>query len=111
MRSQTPFQDLYSEVLSLTYKVKKNKYSDTEFYLTLTLERTLADLKTKDITKLDDWNAKELRKLRMTINNRINEFENSSKQKELAKSNPLAELNPDELKELLEKVLKAEKNL
>ena len=71
----------------------------------------MADLKTKDITKLEDWNAKELRKLRMTINNRINEFENSSKQKELAKSNPLAELNPDELKELLDKVLKAEKNL
>lgn len=71
----------------------------------------MADLKTKDITKLEDWNAKELRKLRMTINNRINEFENSSKQKELAKSNPLAKLNPDELKELLEKVLKAEKNL
>jgi hypothetical protein len=71
----------------------------------------LADLKTKDITKLEDWNAKELRKLRMTINNRINEFENSSKQKELTKSNPLAGLNPDELKELLEKVLKAEKNL
>lgn len=71
----------------------------------------MADLKTKDITKLEDWNAKELRKLRMTINNRINEFENSSKQKELAKSNPLAKLNPDELQELLEKVLKAEKNL
>ena len=71
----------------------------------------MADLKTKDITKLEDWNAKELRKLRMTINNRINEFENSSKQKELAKSNPLLDMNVDELKELLAKVLKAERDL
>ena len=74
-------------------------------------ERTLADLKIKDITKLETWNVKELRKLRMTINNRINEFENSSKQKELAKSNPLQNKNLDELKELLEKVLKAERYL
>ena len=71
----------------------------------------MADLKTKDITKLDEWKAKELRKLRMTINNRINEFENSSKQKELAKNNPLLDLNVDELKELLEKVLKAKRDL
>ncbi|GEM_PF-3226175 len=74
-------------------------------------ERTLADLKIKDITKLETWNIKELRKLRMTINNRINEFENSSKQKELAKSNPLQNKNLDELKEILEKVLKAEREL
>jgi len=71
----------------------------------------LADLKTKDISKLETWNAKELRKLRMTINNRIKEFEASSKPKELAKSNPLIDLNLDELKELLENVLKAEKEL
>ncbi|TDJ08233.1 MAG: hypothetical protein E2O68_02330 [Deltaproteobacteria bacterium] len=71
----------------------------------------MADLKIKDITKLETWNIKELRKLRMTINNRINEFENSSKQKELAKSNPLQNKNLDELKEILEKVLKAEREL
>lgn len=74
-------------------------------------ERTLADLKTKDISKLETWNIKELRKLRMTINNRINEFENSSKQKELGESNPLKNKNLDELKEILEKVLKAEREL
>ena len=71
----------------------------------------MADLKTKDISKLETWNAKELRKLRMTINNRINEFENSSKQKELSKSNPLLDMNVDELKELLGNVLKAERDL
>ena len=71
----------------------------------------MADLKTKDISKLETWNTKELRKLRMTINNRINEFENSSKQKELSKSNPLLDMNVDELKELLGNVLKAERDL
>jgi len=71
----------------------------------------LADLKIKDISKLETWNVKELRKLRMTIKNRINSFDSSQTPKELAKSNPLQDMNVDELKELLEKVLKAEKNL
>lgn len=69
----------------------------------------MADIKLKDISKLETWNTKELRKLRMTIKNRISSFENSSTQKELPSNHPLSQMDQGQCKELLEKVLRAEK--
>lgn len=70
----------------------------------------MADIKLKDINKLDTWDTKELRKLRMTLKNRISSFENSSTQKELSKNHPLFNKDEAECKELLEKVIRAEKH-
>lgn len=71
----------------------------------------MADIKLKDISKLETWNAKELRKLKMTINNRISVLENSSKPKDLPASHPLSEMGVDMCKDLLSRINKAEKNL
>lgn len=70
----------------------------------------MANIKAKDITKLDTWNAKELRKLRMVIKNRLSAFEGSSGPKSLPETHPLFEMEVSECKDLLENVLKAEKN-
>lgn len=69
----------------------------------------MADIKQKDITQLGSWNPKELRKLRMVINNRIGAL-GSSNPKDLPASHPLAGLDIDGVKELLAKVHKAEKS-
>ncbi|MBL7665234.1 MAG: hypothetical protein JNM93_08875 [Bacteriovoracaceae bacterium] len=69
----------------------------------------MADLKAKDVNKLETWNEKELRKLRMTIKNRISSFQGSGKLKELKDNHPLYDLNVDDCNALLEKVMKAEK--
>ena len=71
----------------------------------------MADLKLKKISELETWNAKELRKLRISINNRISGLDASSKPKELPKSHPLFALDQNQCKEILENVLKAERNL
>lgn len=71
----------------------------------------MADIKLKDKNKLETWNAKELRKLKITLNNRISTLENSSKPKELTAKHPLFEMGAEECKNLLKEVLKAEKNL
>lgn len=71
----------------------------------------MADIKKKDIKALDTWNEKELRKLRIVIKNRLSAFESSSTPKELPEQNPLKSMEPEDLKELLENVLKAERNL
>jgi hypothetical protein len=68
----------------------------------------MANLKTKDIADLKSWNAKELRKLRMTVRNRIAALEKSTV-KELAESNPLAGMEMGECKALLDKILRVEK--
>ena len=69
----------------------------------------MADIKLKDINKLQEWNAKELRKLRMTIKNRISALEVSDKVKELKENHPLSGMEIGDCKELLEKVVRAEK--
>jgi hypothetical protein len=70
----------------------------------------MADIKLKDISQLGSWNPKELRKLRMVINNRIGSLEKGAKPKELPENHPLAKLDVEQIKELLVKVHKAEKN-
>ena len=69
----------------------------------------MANIKAKDINKLQEWNQKELRKLRMTINNRISAL--AGKAKELPTTHPLYEMEIGECKELLARVMKAEKGL
>jgi hypothetical protein len=69
----------------------------------------MADIKLKDISQLGSWNPKELRKLRMVIKNRISSLEKSSDAKELPGSHPLSKMDVDQIKELLTRVLKAEK--
>lgn len=69
----------------------------------------MANIRAKSINELETWTPKELRKLRMTIRNRLTSFENSANPKELPASHPLYEMNAHQCQELLEKVLKAEK--
>jgi hypothetical protein len=71
----------------------------------------MAVIKGKDLTKLEDWNDKELRKLRINLNNRIQTFQFSAKAKDLPKSNPLYGMGEEECKSLLEAVKKAEREL
>ena len=71
----------------------------------------MADIKLKDITKLETWNAKELRKLKMTINNRLSGFKASDKPKDLPSNNPLFEMDAAGCNALLEKVVRQEKNM
>lgn len=69
----------------------------------------MADIKAKDIKLLDTWTAKELRKLRMVAKNRISSLEKSSSPKVLPSSHPLFNMEVDDIKSLLDKVVKAEK--
>ena len=71
----------------------------------------MATIKGKDLNNLQDWNEKELRKLKINLNNRLQTFQFSQKTKDLPKSNPLFGLGEDECKQLLEEVKKAERNL
>lgn len=71
----------------------------------------MANIKLKSIQKLETWNAKELRKLKITLQNRMESLKNSDKPKPLPKNNPLHDLEFDGCNDLLEKVKKAEKNL
>ena len=70
----------------------------------------MANIKLKSIQELNTWNTKELRKLRMTIKNRMSSLEISSEPKELNQSHPLYDMGESECKELLDRVLRAEKN-
>lgn len=70
----------------------------------------MANIRAKSIDDLGSWNVKELRKLRMTIRNRLTSFEKSADPKELPESHPLYQMDAGGCKELLAKVLKAEKN-
>ena len=71
----------------------------------------MANIKNKDLNDFSDWNVKELRKLRINLKNRIESFTNAEKPKELQKGNPLFGKNLGELKDILAKVVKAEKAL
>ena len=70
----------------------------------------MANIKDKDISALDSWNIKELRKLRIMIKNRISSLELAPK-KEVAKSHPLYGKDLSECKTLLLNVQRAEKIL
>lgn len=70
----------------------------------------MAKLKNKDITKLETWDMKELRKLRITIKNRISSLESNSK-KSLPNGHLLIGMGIKELDELLLNVRRAEKSL
>lgn len=71
----------------------------------------MAVIKGKNLNDLSDWNDKELRKLKINVNNRIKSFEASEKAKELPKNNPLYGIGLERCRELLEDIRKAEKNL
>ena len=71
----------------------------------------MAKIKGKDLDDLSTWNEKELRKLKINLNNRIQTLQQSVKPKELPDSNPLSGLGIEESKSLLERVFKAEKKL
>jgi hypothetical protein len=70
---------------------------------------SMANIKLKDINNLESWNAKELRKLRMNLRNRINSLDFTPNPKDLAASHPLHGLESGECKALLEKVMRTEK--
>ena len=70
----------------------------------------MANIKAKDITKLNEWNAKELRKLRITVKNRISSLDLSSP-KELPSSHVLTGMEMGECQQLLQKIIKAERDL
>lgn len=71
----------------------------------------MAVIKGKDLTKLENWNDKELRKLKINLNNRIQSFQFSTKLKELPKSNPLFGMGEEECINLLENVKNAQRGL
>jgi hypothetical protein len=71
----------------------------------------MADLKNKDISKLESWNEKELRKLKISINNRISALKNSASPKVLPKNHPLFELDEAACGQLLHSLKAAEKKL
>jgi hypothetical protein len=70
----------------------------------------MANIKLKPISELETWNAKELRKLRITIKNRMESLQ-LAKPKEISESHPLYSLEADGCQKLLEKVKRAEKAL
>ena len=71
----------------------------------------MANIKLKPIDQLELWDRKELRKLRMTIRNRIESLNSRSKPKALSESHPLFEMEVSECTNLLDKVIRAEKLL
>lgn len=69
----------------------------------------MADIKAKDITKLETWTPKELRKLRMVAKNRVAALQASGDPKDLPKTHPLHDMEVGEINDLLVKVHRAEK--
>jgi hypothetical protein len=72
----------------------------------------MANIRAKDITDLTTWDIKELRKLKITIKNRMSSLESFRKDvKELPDTHPLQGMELGDCKNLLESVLKAERDL
>jgi len=69
----------------------------------------VANIKAKKITELETWDEKELRKLKITVNNRLSAL--SVSEKPLAKSHPLFGKDAGYCKDLLVKIIQAEKKL
>lgn len=65
----------------------------------------------KDITNLADMDAKQLRNLKINLNNRLQSFKTSETPKDLQKSHALYGLGKGQCEELLQKVRAAEKKL
>ena len=75
-------------------------------------EIKMAKLKGKNIENLaDDWNEKELRKLRIMIKNRLSTLDMKPNAPALPDGNPITGLGQSELNSLLQNCLKAEANL
>lgn len=71
----------------------------------------MANLKTKSIKELESWDQKELRKLKITTNNRISSLQASPKPKALPENHPLFQMDIDQCKSILDKIFAAEKKL
>lgn len=71
----------------------------------------MANIKLKSTNDLESWDLKELRKLRITIKNRIESLKSSSKPKPLPETHPLNGMEIDGCQSLLLRVQRAEKNL
>ena len=71
----------------------------------------MANIRHKSISDLSGWNAKELRKLRITIKNRMASLSSYSKAKELPDGHPLKGMEKQGCEDLLRKVLRSEKEL
>lgn len=71
----------------------------------------MANIRLKSIDSLESWNMKELRKLRITIKNRIESLKASSKPKELPDGHPLQGMELQQCQDLLLKVMRAQKAL
>jgi len=70
----------------------------------------MANIRNKNINELTTWDRKELRKLKITINNRIESLSSQGKPKDLPESHPLSGMSIESCKELLLKVNREEKN-
>jgi hypothetical protein len=71
---------------------------------------SMAKIGDKNIRKLGDWDAKELRKLKINANNRIEALSLNSKAK-MSEKHVLAGMEPGALKELILEIRRAEKAL
>lgn len=71
----------------------------------------MANIRNKPIDDLGSWNMKELRKLRITVKNRIASLEASSKPRPMPEGHPLQGLDQKDCEELLLKIKRAEKAL
>jgi hypothetical protein len=70
----------------------------------------MANIRDKDINKLEDWELKDLRKLRITIKNRLSSLSSFNKNiKELPTNHPLKGMDAVQINGLLEKVLRSER--
>lgn len=70
----------------------------------------MAKIGNKDLNNLEDWNIKELRKLKINIKNRLSALSTNPK-KEASNKSILYGLSESELKSYLDKILRAEKQL
>ena len=71
----------------------------------------MANLKLKDTIHLENWNEKELRKLKMLVKNRLQSLESSSRPAKLKENHPLFQMDDYACKSLLENISKAQRKL
>lgn len=63
----------------------------------------------RDYSKLEEFTAKELRKVKMNLNNRLESFKKSDDPKELSKSHMLHGMSQNDCEKLLTRITKLEK--
>lgn len=97
----------YSALCTLPLIIIKEVASNK---LQIQQEILMANIKEKDLNNLSSWNLKELRKLRININNRISALSSGSK-KDLSASHILNGMDEEQLNQLLAEVKRAEKSL